>query len=627
VSRIYSYLTVGLVLLLATWLVIYPALGHPLIEWARGRSGTVWILDKFIEGDGTGFSLSRYYQEGDWVFILLSLTLLFWLLLLWCTRWLVSQRSYTLFLCAIILLGGFLRLAIAWQNPLLLQAGLLQAGPMVDDSYYYFNIARNIAAGNGVRHDSFNVTTGFQPLYVFLTVPIFALIKDSARAINFVLTFETVLAMIYSLFLYKIVNLLTSPKIGLFIVALWALSPTFLYTDVNGLETSALLCATCIITYYYLLFFVVSNCPRIHHYAIFGIMVGIGFLTRVDLIFFLPAAVLDQAFRTLKKEEIKSFSLRLFCMIAACLIVSLPWLIYNLIMAGSIMPSSGQAMRFIALAHGFTLFPKATQATGKIYFPIEFPPVKFYWESILAGLVSLRMIFDRVFPLGMTFLILLTCTYLAPKTFIRRLSLITAFLIFLALLFFAYTCYIFATWFYMRYFAPIAIGYLILIGLMIRHISDLSPLRMRDALVKAGAAFIAPGVLSLFFFISIHMMHRITIREEPSGYYQMAMWINKQTNRDSIIGVFQSGIVGYYLDRKFYALDGVVNQHALDAMKKNEIDNYILENHMDYVMDWPTQLENLLVRCARDHDFLTHQELVYRGFFDVYRIRQKHHKR
>ncbi len=44
-----------------------------------------------------------------------------------------------------------------------------------DDAFYYFIVARNVAAGHGFTFDLMNRTNGFHPLWEFLIVPIFAL--------------------------------------------------------------------------------------------------------------------------------------------------------------------------------------------------------------------------------------------------------------------------------------------------------------------------------------------------------------------------------------------------------------------------------------------------------------------
>jgi len=62
---------------------------------------------------------------------------------------------------------------------------------VVDDAYYCFTVSRNIARGAGVTIDGSTLTNGFQPLFVFLTVPLFALAgRHSFLAIRLVLVLE-----------------------------------------------------------------------------------------------------------------------------------------------------------------------------------------------------------------------------------------------------------------------------------------------------------------------------------------------------------------------------------------------------------------------------------------------------
>jgi hypothetical protein len=53
------------------------------------------------------------------------------------------------------------------------------------------------------------------------------------------------------------------------------------------------------------------------------------------------------------------------------------------------------------------------------------------------------------------------------------------------------------------------------------------------------------------------------------GGYHLAQWINQETEPDAVIGVWNSGIVGYFSDRPIINLDGVVN---------NSLYNYKIEN-------------------------------------------------
>lgn len=45
-----------------------------------------------------------------------------------------------------------------------------------DDSAYYFKIAENASAGDGLTFDGINRTNGFQPLWLYMLVPVYAAI-------------------------------------------------------------------------------------------------------------------------------------------------------------------------------------------------------------------------------------------------------------------------------------------------------------------------------------------------------------------------------------------------------------------------------------------------------------------
>ncbi len=51
-----------------------------------------------------------------------------------------------------------------------------------DDAFYYFGIARNVAAGHGSTFDGINLTNGYHPLWMLLAVPVFGLGLDGTDA-------------------------------------------------------------------------------------------------------------------------------------------------------------------------------------------------------------------------------------------------------------------------------------------------------------------------------------------------------------------------------------------------------------------------------------------------------------
>ncbi|MEK6239224.1 MAG: hypothetical protein N2C14_31285 [Planctomycetales bacterium] len=62
-----------------------------------------------------------------------------------------------------------------------------------DDSFYYFEIARNLAEGHGSTFDRIEQTNGYHPLWVAVCAPVFALGLDGFRAAQVLITFQWIL--------------------------------------------------------------------------------------------------------------------------------------------------------------------------------------------------------------------------------------------------------------------------------------------------------------------------------------------------------------------------------------------------------------------------------------------------
>src|SRR5262245_13750371 len=53
---------------------------------------------------------------------------------------------------------------------------------VVDDGFYYFKIAQNLARGAGSSFDGINPTNGYHPLWLLCLVPVFWLARNVQQA-------------------------------------------------------------------------------------------------------------------------------------------------------------------------------------------------------------------------------------------------------------------------------------------------------------------------------------------------------------------------------------------------------------------------------------------------------------
>jgi hypothetical protein len=75
-----------------------------------------------------------------------------------------------------------------------------------DDTFYYLVVARHVALGHGFTFDGLHPTNGFQPLWLFMLVPIFRLVPGDFAPLRILLALQSVLFAGGSLLLWRILR-------------------------------------------------------------------------------------------------------------------------------------------------------------------------------------------------------------------------------------------------------------------------------------------------------------------------------------------------------------------------------------------------------------------------------------
>ena len=89
---------------------------------------------------------------------------------------------------------------------------------------------------------------------------------------------------------------------------------------------------------------------------------------------------------------------------------------------------------------------------------------------------------------------------------------------------------------------------------------------------------------------------------QEDGFYRAGIWINENLPQDAIVGSYLAGTVGYFSERKLVDLDGKVNRNAAEALIEANIGNYIRENGINFVSDWPSYIKALESRGGLNID-------------------------
>ena len=573
----------------------YVLIGRPLI--ARAYHGESFeLLNRAFAARDT-HTLAHYTAFADRLF---AIALCFALAAGFSILHALRRAPYAAALAIVLAGGALVRLAVAVRDPL-----TLQTWPLNDDSHYYFNIAWNFAHGAGLKHDSFHLTNGFQPLFLFLITPLFRLAASKTAAVTLVLLFQTLVGTLAGWALARLVRTVSNSVIALAAAGLWAFSMTFVEVDLNGLETGLsflLLALTCTA---YIRGPMREPDPAPRAWIRLGVWIGLCFLARIDNGMLGVAIAADVAVRRLRAFGPAKLLRTLLRLALPALAVASPWFLFNLAAFGHPLPTGGRAVRFLSQAYGYRFLGRPG-----LYAPhLDHIPGDYFIDTLRGAFEAIAYMCASTFPLLPAGAIVVLGLLLGARALARGAGRVAFVFLFLLLLLASYVLYIFGQWFFYRYLSPFLIGYVLAAAIGARAMLEPFEIERRRA---ARAAVATAFLLAVFGRLALNtpgLAADALYRRDD--LYRAAEWLNANTPPDAVIGGFQTGILGYYLERPFHGLDGKINDDALEALRAKRIDIYIREHGIDYLADWPWILHDLCERRSEDPDFLSRQERVH----------------
>jgi hypothetical protein len=510
---------------------------------------------------------------------------------------------------AFLLAAGFLiRLSIAWAP----FTYLAQRGPLIDDAFYGFSIARNLARGAGATADGLHPTSGFQPLFTLLLIPLYWIFPgDSTFPIHAGLTLLALCGGATGWMIYRITRRIASRRGALFALLLWALSPTLLATGLNGLETGLLGLLVCLTVDYYL--GSVREAPQPRRLVILGALLGLTVLSRVDAAILAAGVGFDLARLPLPlRRRLQSAG----AAFGAGALVLMPYLLWLRFKFRTLLPQSGEATRFLSLCYGtrFVFGARAAQ-----FFAPESPPLLYYLGSLRKALQTL-VEQPLLFPASLVTAPLGLLGGLGPRHWVLVLGAGALWLLNLAILKrprgigegswkgFARICWISAAlwipsyalgglgqWWFSRYFFPLFLLCTMLSGVALDRLGEGVALFRR--LGHRGFAALACAPHLVLFAVQLPdalLLHKPNLN--VGTYLEAAKILDGQVPPGSRTGAFQSGTLGYFSKSQVINLDGVVNADASRALRDKSMAAYVREEGIEAIIDWPWILEALLVR-------------------------------
>lgn len=541
-----------------------------------------------------------------------------------------------------------------------------------DDSFYLLNIARNIAAGNGITHDGLHMTNGFQPLYVLVLIPVYWVAQaNRIFPVYFAAVLLSACSIVSAYLCFKIVDLLINVKAAYFSLLFTLFSPVALGYSLNGAETSLAVMFFLWAIYVYirdLQFVRLSECPR-GKLLVFGVLLGLAVLARIDMLILIFAIGVEIAWFHVRDRGVTGENLKRALVLGSVVgVIIAPWFIYNLTCFGGLIPMSGKAVRQIAVGgknarslhaarfsgvkpesegtfsafkrkldsnREFLFYKKLTGESSRVlrgFF--HFPDwMNFYWRHASPPLSRIPVLGPYLhFPTKLPALLLIPFlgpifllwnrrekaaseTHHPAQNLKRSLFLI----LFSVTLILSYIIKVPGFWFFQRYFAPVYFVVVIFLSFFLFVVLDL--LRSSgNALRYSIVTLLVLSLLAPWYFSSSANIRRWRQKDALFTYPGIIAYARNIFREEDMLGSSQSGYFSYFLDQKVHNLDGVVNAEALEAIERRQMDEYILTAKIDYLIDGNVQMTGLFKSYPGLKSKTTSIEIDGPSMFSIYKV-------
>lgn len=498
-------------------------------------------------------------------------------------------------LLTILLAGLALRLAFALL-PLQTLLALLE-----DDAWMVAAIARHWALGHGVTADGLTPTNGFHPLYPLTLGAIPYLVTPDLdfgfRANLLICALLSALALVPA---YGLLRIVARRPMALAGLAVLSINPLLTRVTVNSMETSLALLLLLTLWWYWL-----ARPPATPRAAaVLGVLAALAGLARLDTL--LAGALLGVPLlsRELRARRFPALSLT-YAAVAGALV--LPYFARNLLVFGSLSPSSGRALSYLHSYRESFVFGSGLQLIAYQ------PAIDMGWASpaVLA-----------------TATLLVVALYLTlPRPSRERLLPLAAYALILT---FYYS--------YMqqdgkpRYYVGVGVVLtLVLTGWLDHWLAAgrlPAPGSAGEASLPVAAApaqgagapsarsrLVGPALAAAAIVLNAALFAGYVLEVTRAPYlaqpamYQAALWIDANLPPEARIGAQNSGIQQYYSGRVVLNFDGKLNHEIIPVLARRELDVYLRSRGIEYIVDLPEVSDYVEFYSASLSDAEPHPEI------------------
>jgi uncharacterized membrane protein len=361
-----------------------------------------------------------------------------------------------------------------------------------------------------------------------------------------------------------------SDKMAILAAATWYASPAIVPHTMNGLETGIYGLAVLWVT------MVVVNAPTkswTFRYSVWlGLLLGLTFWIRNDAALLILAVCLMHLVVGGGWQSRYQRLLSVNVMGLTSVLVALPWLLYNQIQFGSLMPISGQSQSLgIEFGQNLPALSSTLVERFLVFLPIPYQNLSNKFPFLFAY---------TVFLVGI--IVMLPRLWLLMQSAKERRLLV---LVGLYLVIFCsfYGFYFGASYFLDRYFLPLSPFFALLWAAVVVWAWQRVPWQM-----------VRYGLMLLFITAILGFSVRHYRQGHQQAHFQMVEWVQQHLTKNEWVGSSQTGTLGYFYDRTLN-LDGKVNPDALAANKREELFQYAIDKQINYLIDWVRIIDGWLI--------------------------------
>lgn len=454
-----------------------------------------------------------------------------------------------------------------------------------DDAYYYFQVARHIAQGQGPTFDGITVTTGFHPLYAFLLAGLARLVSAGGLGlVRAALLLNTACYFLTGWSIWVAVRYLWGRKVARWGALFWFTTPHAMLLVATGMESSLYACAVALF-----FAFLCRNQQRICGIGasfidamILGGLCGVAIVARTDglalcmlagIVLLVPCVPdLLRARHTPHPTTTACRSLllhggRASVFFVVALLPFVAWLIYAERYTGHLLQSSAQIKQVwrAQLCADMTLLQRGM-------FSLD---IGFNWVvKSLVKTPALKVLLPFAGGLGVTLI--------GKKAVGRRATLHLLWLFPLALGA-AYSLGFPKTWTW--YFAP---G-MVTLSILAAGCMGVALESQRHDRLSLYARRWLPLLLVVALAESYAYLGVKAARgrnRNQRDMYATAVWMREHLPSDARVAAWNAGIFSWYSGCRVVNLDGLINNDILEEYRLgHSLGDYLVDKRINYVVD------------------------------------------